>query len=132
LPYLYGLSRHHEGVDMGTTLSNYAGQGIKGVNWLTFLHPNFVQRMGGNAALEKALELPDVTLLELPSGVMIQAGAAPEIGDTNAQEGCPAYHRVGRVLAPIRDTRFPGLIGPAGSTMSDKEVTQLWLNRFDV
>ncbi len=132
LPHLFGFSRHHEGLDIGTTLSNNAGQGIKGVNWLTFLHPNFVQRIGGKATLEAALELPDVAVVDLPSGVMIQAGTAPAIGDANAQKGCFTYHQVGRVLAPIRDDAFPGLFGPAGSTTSDAETTREWLARFDV
>jgi len=115
----------------GAACTNYAGQGIKGVNWLTFLHPNFVQRMGGRAALGAALDLPGVEVLDLPSGLMIQAGPAPEIGDTNAQQDCPYYHQVGRVLAPIRDKKFPGLFGPPGSTMSDAETTREWLSRFD-
>ena len=131
LPHLYALGRHHPGLDLDTTISNFAGQGIKGVNWLTFLHPNFVERLGGRPTLRAMLNLPEVEIVDLPSGVMIQAGPAPEIGDTNAQSNCPYYRRVGQVLATIRDKRFPGLFGPSGSTSSSAETTEEWLGRFD-
>ena len=128
----YAIGRHHPGVDVETTISNNAGQGIKGVNWLTFLHPNFINQFGGMDALKTALNLPGVEVQDLAAGgVMIQAGPTPEIGDTNAQETCPYYHQVGRALHPIRDKKFPGMINSESGNQCDAERTEEWLSRFD-
>lgn len=127
----YALGRHHPGVDLGSEFANGLGQGIKGVNWLTFLHPNFVERLGGRSSLGAALAIPGVEVVDLPSGVVIQAGAAPEIGDTNRGLTCPTYHAVGRALSSIRDRTYPAMIGNENGTYVSAERTDEWLARFD-
>lgn len=131
LQRLYGLGRRHPGLDVGAKFSNHLGQGIKGVNWLTFLHPNFVDRLGGREWLGNALRQPTIRVRDLPSGVMIQAGDTPEIGDTNRQQTCPDYHQVGRVLAPIRDREYPLLMMDETGSWGSAERTHEWLGRFD-
>ena len=127
----YALGRHHPGVDLISVFSNGLGQGIKGVNWLTFLHPTFIERLGGRSSLDKALRLPGVEVVDLPSGIMIQAGAAPEIGDTNRGLICPVYHGVGQVLSSIRDRSYPAVIGNESGTYVCEDRTAEWLSRFD-
>jgi len=128
---LYSLSKHYPGLDVGARFSNYLGQGIKGVNWLTFLNPNFVERLGGREMLGAALQLPEVVVVDLPTGVMIQAGTRPELGDNNSQENCPHYQAVGRVLAPIRDRNYPQILWNDDCFLGSTERTQEWLSRFD-
>lgn len=128
---IYAIGRHHSGLDVRSAFSNGLGQGIKGVNWLTFLHPNFIGRLGGRDSLGNALQLPDVDVVDLPSGIMIQAGKAPEIGDTNRGLTCPTYHAVGRVLSSIRDKNYPPVIGDESGNYVSDERTEQWLSRFD-
>lgn len=128
---LYAIGLHHPGIDLESVLSNGLGQGIKGVNWLTFLHPTFVERWGGRQKLGQALKLPEVKIVDLPSGIMIQAGNAPEIGDTNRGLTCPTYHAVGKVLSTIRDRSYPAFIGDERGLHVSDERTQEWLARFD-
>lgn len=127
----YALGQHHPGIDVRSEFSNGLGQGIKGVNWLTFLHPNFIERLGGRQKLNAALAVADVRIVDLPSGIMIQAGAEPQIGDTNRGLTCPTYHAVGRVLAAIRDRDYPAVIGNENGTYVCAERTAQWLARFD-
>lgn len=128
---LYAVGKHHPGVDVRSVMSNGLGQGIKGVNWLTFLHPNFVECLGGREKLGVSLKLPGVDVVDLPSGIMIQAGAAPEIGDTNRGLTCSTYHAVGRVLASIRDHAYPAVIGNESGSYVCPDRTAEWLSRFD-
>ena len=128
---LFSLGQHHPGLDLVSVFSNGLGQGIKGANWLTFLHPIFVERMGGRTSLTTALNYPGIRILDLPRGVMIQAGDAPEIGDTNRRLDCPSYRAVGRVLSRIRDRNYPPVIGDESGTYVSADRTEEWLSRFD-
>lgn len=128
---LYALGRRHPGLDVCAEFSDHLGQGIKGANWLTFLHPTFVERLGGREKLGAALNQPGIRLYDLTSGIMIQGGDAPEIGDTNRQENCPYYHQVGKVLAPIRDRNYPQLMMDDNGFLGSTERTEEWLSRFD-
>jgi Protein of unknown function (DUF3396) len=128
---LYALGRHHLGIDLASAFSNGLGQGIKGVNWLTFVHPTFVERLGGRSTVGSALDLPSVKLVDLPSGILIQAGDEPVIGDTNRGLTCPTYHAVGRVLAKVRDRDYPPFIGNESGSYVCADRTAEWLGRFD-
>ncbi len=128
---LYSLGRHHPGLDVRSDFSDHLGQGIKGVNWLTFLHPTFVERLGGREKLEVALNQLGIGLKDLANGIMIQAGDIPEIGDTNRLKTCPYYHVVGKVLAPIRDRNYPQLMMDDNGFLGSRERTEEWLSRFD-
>ncbi len=103
-------------------------KGIKCVNWLTFLNQEHCERLGGVARLIKLLG-KEITVHPLPNGIMIQAGSAPETGDVNRRQGLPLYHRVGRVLAPLRAKDHAAFFGREG--VPNEEATKRWLGRFD-
>jgi len=99
---------------------------IKGVNWLTLISMDFVERLGGKGALRAQLS-EAIALHELPTGMMIQAGPAPGLGDVNAGERLPLYREVHRVLTPIRNLDHYML----GARIFGKDETRRWMSRFD-
>jgi hypothetical protein len=98
---------------------------IKGVNWLTLLHEEFVGKLGGLDVLKAAFS-EEILVHSRPGGVVIQAGAAPGLGDVHAGERLPLYREVARVLRPIRTEEHR----PFGRRFHTK-ATMDWLNRFD-
>ena len=102
-------------------------KGIKGVNWFTFLGPAYVEQLGGKNKLRRALG-KNVVVHDLNHGVAIQAGPTPQLGDVNRRDKVPIYHEVGRVLVPVR-APHPPIFGPDG--ISDPDITEKWLSRFD-
>jgi len=126
---VYAVSRRFRGIDFGTPnlLARFHAHGIKSVNWLTFLGEPYVTRLGGLATLKAALGA-EITVHELRHGVMIQAGPAPGLGDVNRQERLPLYHRVGRVLAPVRFTQE---VFKRYNEVGGGDNTAEWLARFD-
>jgi hypothetical protein len=125
-----GFGRRYPGLDMSHPFSTkyIAGKGIKGVNWLTLLSQPYIDRLGGVPAIRRAVG-SGVTVHELPTGIAIQAGPAPEIGDVNRRNTLPLYQQVGRALASIRSTEHPPIFGPEG--IQDEDATEEWLRRFD-
>jgi len=126
---IYKISRRYKGIDLGSPLmfSGFMKEGIKCVNWLTFVGNRFVERLGGVEHLQKQVS-DEIIIHTLPHGIMIQAGALPSFGYVNAQENLPYYHEVGRLLKPIRSLKHTerGYNGIGGT-----ENTAEWLARFD-
>ncbi len=110
--------------------SFFVHEGLKRVNWLTFLNFDLCDKIGGVKELEKKFS-SDIRIHPLSKGIMIQAGPKPEIGDVNRQQNLPLYHEVGRVLAPVRIKNHPEVLIPPDEIMADKEKTQEWLAMFD-
>ncbi|MGY8682689.1 type VI immunity family protein [Bradyrhizobium sp. UFLA05-153] len=121
-PHVRGLAERFPGVEVDYPASHalYLQDGIKGVNWLTCLGERWIAKLGGVSNLKSALS-EELTLHEYAGGVLIQAGAMPQIGDACL----PQYRRMSRLLKPVRvqdHGAFPGF---------DKEATRAWFNRFD-
>lgn len=104
---------------------------IKGVNWLTVLNDALVEELGGRDKMHVALQ-PICKVHDYPGGVVIQAGAYPQIGDTWRGDIPEAYRLVARYTQSIRfeDYDQDGLFRvPEG--LDDKEETLAWIRRFD-
>jgi hypothetical protein len=73
--------------------------GLRTVNWLTFLGASIVKQLGGakkiGAKLTRTCELS-----ELPTGVCIKAGAAPELGDRVPKKTLADYTAVFHACEP--------------------------------
>ncbi len=126
---VHALSKRFKGIDLGLpfTFQELAPKGIKSINWLTFLGSPLVDRLGGTAALGKALGAEN-PLHELPYGAMVQAGSEPGFGDVNQREELPHYHQVGRVLRPLRLTQE---VLQRRNHIGGMENMRQWLARFD-
>lgn len=128
---MYALAARYPGLDISypSTTQFVVLKGIKGANWLTFLGSEYAKRLGGLEILRKAFGA-NITVHDVGGGrIAIQAGAAPQIGDVNRQDTVPVYRDVGRLVAPVRATPHPRMIGPGG--IPDDESTENWLRRFD-
>lgn len=100
---------------------------VKRVNWLTLLCNRTIEYLGGGDALRRRLgnDLA-ITAHEREAGLVIQAGAAPELGDVAHRDFIPAYRRVAEVIRPAR---LEKIVGP-GAGFSDDAANE-WLNAFD-
>jgi hypothetical protein len=125
----YGLARRFPGLEADYPISHvhYLKDGIKGVNWLTVLSTPWLERLGGLPTLQTELAEP-FRLHEYDGGLVIQAGAMPQLGDSNRKLQIAEYRRLARVLRPIRVSDHASF--PAWSGF-DEERTTAWLARFD-
>jgi hypothetical protein len=108
-------------------------QRIKGVNWLTILEDALVAELGGPDHLAEALGSA-ATILPWDGGILIRAGAAPQLGDRDAGLWPEAYVAVNRALRPIRyedhpARRFALIDVPAPLDPLDETLN--WVRRFD-
>jgi hypothetical protein len=96
-------------------------------NWLTLLHPSYVEQLGGPEGFQRLEQLGlGIELHHWPEGLLIQAGPRPLLGDVNAGEGVEAYRAVARVLRPLR--------APGPHTWIDQRPdgeADEWYARFD-
>jgi len=130
-PLIKSLAIRFPGIDVDRPLVHllHVAHGIKGVNWLTFLGPHWLEAAGGRAALRKAL--PEAFVFyDCGGGLLIQAGPLPQMGDRNQKIWVSFYPELSRLLKPIRvkEHRPLDYFGP---NRFDKESTMEWLTRFD-
>jgi len=126
------LSTQHPGLDIARPIVDRVAlqrEGIKGVNWLTMLCDEFVDRIGGATTLRE--QLPDsVRLIPVTGGLVFQAGQEPKAGHVNRNDRLPDYKAVYKVVAPLQQPiidRYGALDLPGGD---HREKTQAWLRRF--
>ena len=96
---------------------------MKTVHWLTFLGAPVLEQLGGVAATAKMLKAP-CTAVAVGAGVLIQAGAAPTLGDTNRKADVSALRFVGRALSAVR-------LKNHGPIFGTRDETGEWLARFE-
>jgi len=106
---------------------------IRGVNWLTILDDGLVEELGGRLALEA--ELGDAAkVMTWNGGVLIRAGAEPQMGDRDVGQWPSAYLAVNRVLKPIRFEEYPAkplALIKVPPPLDPREETLKWVRRFD-
>ena len=126
----YAIGMRHPGIDLpsaGTT-SFVVRDGIKRVNWLTLLGKDLAQRAGSLDGLGRR---PGVIVHKTGDRVVVQAGDAPLIGDTNRRDTCEEYRQVGRALKGIRCRNHPAFVYGPKDFMADDEKTLAWLSSLD-
>jgi hypothetical protein len=102
---------------------------VKRVNWLTLLSVGQVAFLGGKQTLQQQLaDYPSIRLLDLPHGLLIQAGPVPQLGDVTSDHYPVEYRAVARA---IRKVRLPEIHPSSlGATFDDAGAAS-WLNAFD-
>ncbi|MEJ2426854.1 MAG: DUF3396 domain-containing protein [Candidatus Thiodiazotropha sp.] len=103
---------------------------IKSINWLTVLCDALVEELGGLDAMRTALE-PVCKVHEYPGGVVIQAGAYPQIGDTYRNDVPEAYRLVAHYTKSIRFESYRSGLFRVPHNLDKGEETQAWIRRFD-
>lgn len=122
------ISQRYRGIDIPDVGSDVGviSQGIKCVNWLTFLGHEYVDRLGGIERLKKALG-KEIMCDPVSDGIIIQAGPQPETGDVNRRQTLPLYHSVGKSVAKVRIQQHNAFIPGKDAD----QATAKWLARFD-
>jgi hypothetical protein len=130
-PQVYTLAERFPGLEVDYPNSHilYLRDGIKGVNWLTFLGGEWLAKLGGLPALKKQAG-EDFTYYETGGGVLIQAGERPQMGDSERDSVPSSYVRLAAALRPIRVKQI-GSFHHFGPGRYDDESTARWLARFD-
>ena len=132
-PAIYTVARRFPGleVDYPVSQAKHLGEGIKGVNWLTLLGDEWLERVGGRDRLREQLDASFI-FHDYRGGLLIQAGPHPQLGDLKINNVPEHYRTLSRVLKPIR-VDYPVALQhthPKQATL-DRERTAQWFARFD-
>jgi len=140
-PFAYQMAQRFPGleVDYPTSHTSPLEHGIKGVNWLTILGDRWLAKLGGEGALRADLTALDsrFNVHTFDKGVMIQAGARPQLGDTERDIWPELYVKLAKKLKPIRVVKHgslhfaPPLNELRGTPRFDDDSSQAWLRRFE-
>lgn len=129
----YALAARFPGleIDNPTVISLFLDDRVKGVNWLTALNDQCLERLGGRDSVLKQLD-ENFRIYPYDSGLLIQAGQVPQLGDANRRSIPRHYRKLSNIIKPLRmvmpDTH--SFIRPLdGRNATD--VTNEWLARFD-
>lgn len=127
-----GLVTRYEGVEPpGADKAQWrAILGLTGINWLTFVGPPHLEKLGGANAVEaRAAKALGVTAQRLGQGIVLQAGPRPRLGDRNKPSAAlDPYREVHRIVGPAlfldEDYAFD-------HDDFDGSATVEWLQRFE-
>lgn len=133
--YVHAALQRYPGLDIHEP-GSFAWDGavlhdrIKCVNWLTVLGDEVLGQLGGLEVARKALE-PDCTFHPYEGGVVIQAGEAPQLGDTYQGDVPEVYRKVARFTKPVRFEAYRSSLFKVFEPMDGKEEAVRWVRRFD-
>lgn len=102
------------------------GARSRGARWLTLLSHKLVGKLGGQAELERKLP-GEVTILGGPHGLLLRAGATPEIGDVNRNQHTPLLAAVAHAIEGVTYFGDNGLLSLFGQ---DTDRRDAWERRF--
>lgn len=103
--------------------------GLRGVNWLTILGDALLKKVGGTKKLRKNLS-DAIELIDIPGGVIIKAGPAPAVGDTNRGDFVPLYQEVYRAVEKLVEKAISRYGILSLITEDDDDDTKAWLRRL--
>ncbi|MEE3664444.1 type VI immunity family protein [Brenneria sp. g21c3] len=130
----YEIGQEFLAIDITNSNTWESGRdGIRSVNWYTFVQTEWLEKLGGEAALKQQLADPRLALLPYSGGVMIRAGDWPELGWVRDDPYPELYVKVNNALKPIRAPKIysMGYGSISGEIRFDKNSTAAWLARFD-
>ena len=122
----------HPGVDILIDIADSSVVGvhsIKGASWLTMIDQRFVAQLGGLNAVRNSL-IDGVELIELDNGVILRAGATPDIGDTNRRDTLPAYRAAFAIVRPLLEPAIARKPGFALADADAEERARAWFLRL--
>lgn len=126
---LYRFSKRFLGMDIQDPdpMSWAVAQGLPGSNWLTLVGEGLAQRLELDvAALQAQRWRAEVKVHALRRATLIQAGAAPTLGDVNSLRYPAAYAEVARALEPYFVKEPPEYWGG----FYEEKKTAAWLRRL--
>lgn len=109
-----------------------AHNGLKSVDWVTFIGKQFAERMGGLDVVSMALNAKAIAFEETTEGLLVYAGAEPDIAPV--ERGSPSQlAMVNDVLRPLRNGAFGsmGFGSIDGELRFNRCTSDLWIRRLD-
>jgi hypothetical protein len=104
---------------------------IKCVNWLTVLNDEILAELGGLEAAKAVLE-PECVVHTYEGGVVIQAGAVPQLGDTHRDVSMlEPYRKVAQFTKSARFGPYTSSLFRVFPPLVGKEEANKWVARFD-
>ncbi|WP_369987361.1 type VI immunity family protein [Pseudomonas xanthosomatis] len=134
MPVEYELSQKYPGLEVDTLAMafslNLIGS-IKGVNWFTVLGKTLLERLGSPDSVRRKLSSQvGIHCLEYGGGLIVRAGALPELGSTT--EMPKLYVAANRILKPLRASDPYALQSYSEyGNGYDEERSLRWYARFD-
>jgi Protein of unknown function (DUF3396) len=123
------IAIRHPGYDVQNNSATrlHLGKRTRGAYWLTFLGPELVEALGGSEQLRNSFPKP-IDVEPVGAGVMIRAGALPELGDVNKGIGVPLLRAVAKVIEPVTFFGDRALLGQF--TNFDEDYFKRWDRRL--
>lgn len=121
--------RRYLGLDVQDpdAMALHARNGLPGTSWLTFIGQRLANRAGIDLpVLVRHRWKHGTRLQEMPTGLLVQAGAAPTPGDLNRLAYPHAYAEVGHRLGPWLVREPPDL----WSSPFSEDDSRAWFERF--
>lgn len=78
------------------------GNRMQPPNWLNAVHEDLLDLCGGREAVLAQLDIDGFETADYDSGLIIQAGPTPQLGNRETGEGIPHYGKLARALRPAR------------------------------
>lgn len=123
----YGLFIEYPVLDV-----NHAHNGLKSVDWLTYIGKEFAERAGGLLPLQARLQQQGIALTPTTDGVIIHSDDVPDIAPV--EHGIPdALARINTCLRPLRNGCFGSMgFGAMGGELRFARCSSdLWIRRLD-
>ncbi|MCB2263803.1 MAG: DUF3396 domain-containing protein [Candidatus Thiosymbion ectosymbiont of Robbea hypermnestra] len=129
-PYIYPFAERFPGleVDDPDTHIDYLEDGIKGVNWLTIVNDSLLGRIGGRDAV-RARCSDRISVHDTASGLILQAGPAPQLGDRETGFIPERYREVYRVLESLQ-AEYPDILIDTPEHVDPMDFKVRWMTRF--
>jgi hypothetical protein len=96
------LALRHPGFDVSSSFATafFMGERVRGAYWVTYVATTLLEKLGGAEAVHASLA-GAVEVSTVGETLRFRAGAAPEVGDVNAQQALVGEAAVALVLEPI-------------------------------
>jgi len=124
-------SMRNRGIDISRPADDSIAVGqdaIKGIGWLTALAHDLVASMGGAQGLRRLLP-SEVDVIDVPAGVVVQAGSMPSLGNVANGDSLPLQRSIYKLFAPIIETAAKR--SPSFNLSTDYvERTEQWFTRL--
>lgn len=107
---IYALARRFPGLEVDYPISQvrHLEKGIKGVNWLTILNNQWLEKLGSIEFLSSHLD-DSFIFHHYTEGMIIQAGPHPQLGDSNRKNIPEHYRIISHLLKKIR-IKYPDVL----------------------
>ena len=104
---------------------------LRSSNWLTIVGDHHLSQLGGSSAIPQGSGAASIGVERYGSGVLLRAGAYPELGDARRSSIPEAYRRVANFVKPVRfeDYKYSLFAVPEG--LNGGEVARAWIRRLD-